>query len=136
MIRPITIILLSILSTCPVPCHSQQPDRVLFERLVTSTKYFEGWHTQSKTPGHVGYGHKIQQGEHFRNSLTRRQADSLLRSDLIQHYRLYSRYGKDALLLSEISDNNVESYTNSKKLFLAGISKQVRFTVRPHTYNL
>ena len=136
MIRPITIILLSILSTCPVPCHSQQPDRVLFERLVTSTKYFEGWHTQSKTPGHVGYGHKIQQGEHFRNSLTRRQADSLLRSDLIQHYRLYSRYGKDALLLSEISDNNRESYTNSKKLFLAGISKQVRFTVRPHTYNL
>ena len=136
MIRPITIILLSILSTCPVPCHSQQPDRVLFERLVTSTKYFEGWHTQSKTPGHVGYGHKIQQGEHFRNSLTRRQADSLLRSDLIQHYRLYSRYGKDALLLSEISDNKMESYTNSKKLFLAGISKQVRFTVRPHTYNL
>lgn len=136
MIRPITIILLSILSTCPVPCHSQQPDRVLFERLVTSTKYFEGWHTQSKTPGHVGYGHKIQQGEHFRNSLTRRQADSLLRSDLIQHYRLYSRYGKDALLLSEISDNKRESYTNSKKLFLAGISKQVRFTVRPHTYNL
>ena len=136
MIRPITIILLSILSTCPVPCHSQQPDRVLFERLVTSTKYFEGWHTQSKTPGHVGYGHKIQQGEHFRNSLTRRQADSLLRSDLIQHYRLYSRYGKDAYLLSEISDNKRESYTNSKKLFLAGISKQVRFTVRPHTYNL
>lgn len=136
MIRPITIILLSILSTCPVPCHSQQPDRVLFERLVTSTKYFEGWHTQSKTPGHVGYGHKIQQGEHFRNSLTRRQADSLLRSDLIQHYRLYSRYGKDALLLSEISDKSKESYTNSKKLFLAGISKQVRFTVRPHTYNL
>lgn len=136
MIRPITIILLSILSTCPVPCHSQQPDRVLFERLVTSTKYFEGWHTQSKTPGHVGYGHKIQQGEHFRNSLTRRQADSLLRSDLIQHYRLYSRYGKDATLLSEISDNKRESYTNSKKLFLAGISKQVRFTVRPHTYNL
>lgn len=136
MIRPITIILLSILSTCPVPCHSQQPDRVLFERLVTSTKYFEGWHTQSKTPGHVGYGHKIQQGEHFRNSLTRRQADSLLRSDLIQHYRLYSRYGKDALLLSEISDKSRESYTNSKKLFLAGIFKQVRFTVRPHTYNL
>ena len=103
MIRPITIILLSILSTCPVPCHSQQPDRVLFERLVTSTKYFEGWHTQSKTPGHVGYGHKIQQGEHFRNSLTRRQADSLLRSDLIQHYRLYSRYGKDAYLLAALS---------------------------------
>ena len=103
MIRPITIILLSILSTCPVPCHSQQPDRVLFERLVTSTKYFEGWHTQKETPGHVGYGHKIQQGEHFRNSLTRRQADSLLRSDLIQHYRLYSRYGKDAYLLAALS---------------------------------
>ena len=110
MTRLITIIQLSILSIFFVPCYGQQPDGVLFERLVTSTKYFEGWHTQSTTPGHVGYGHKIQQGEHFPNSLTRRQADSLLRSDLIQHYRLYSRYGKDAILLSEISDKR--SYSN------------------------
>lgn len=103
MIRLFTIIQLSILSICFVPCHGQQPDRVLFERLVTSTKYFEGWHTQNTTPGHVGYGHKIQRGEHFPDALTRRQADSLLRSDLIQHYRLYSRYGKDAYLLAALS---------------------------------
>lgn len=103
MIRLVTIILLSILSTCLVPCHGQQPDRVLFERLVSSTKYFEGWHTQSTTPGHVGYGHKIQRGEHFPNVLTRQQADSLLRSDLMQHYRLYTYYGKDAYLLTALS---------------------------------
>lgn len=103
MTRLFTIIQLSILTIFFVPCHGQQPDRVLFERLVSSTKYFEGWHTQSTTPGHVGYGHKIQRGEQFPNALTRRQADSLLRSDLMQHYRLYTRYGKDAYLLTALS---------------------------------
>lgn len=103
MTQLFTTILLGIFFICSIPCHSQPPDRILFDRLVTSTKYFEGWHTQRTTPGHVGYGHRIQPGEHFPNSLTRRQADSLLRSDLMQHYRLYTRYGKDALLLTALS---------------------------------
>ncbi len=103
MTRLLIIIQLGILFISSIPCHSQSPDRTLFDRLVASTKYFEGWHTQRTTPGHVGYGHKIQRGEHFPNALTHRQADSLLRSDLMQHYRFYTRYGKDALLLTALS---------------------------------
>lgn len=103
MTRLLILIQLGILFICSIPCYSQPPNKTLFDRLVASTKYFEGWHTQSTTPGHVGYGHKIQRGEHFPNTLTRRQADSLLRRDLMQHYRLYTRYGKDAYLLTALS---------------------------------
>lgn len=101
--RIFIIILLGMLSIHSVPCHSQLPDKKLFDRLVASTKYFEGWHTQKTSPGYVGYGHKIQKGEHFPNALTHRQADALLRKDLMQHYRLYADYGKSALLLTALS---------------------------------
>lgn len=103
MTRLFITIQFGIFFICSIPCRSQSLDRVLFDRLVASTKYFEGWHTQRTTPGHVGYGHKIQRGEYFPNALTRRQADSLLRSDLMQHYHLYARYGKDAYLLAALS---------------------------------
>jgi len=103
MTRLFITIQFGIFFICSISCHSQPPDKALFNRLVVSIKYFEGWHTQRTTPGHVGYGHKIQREEHFPNALTLRQADSLLRSDLMQHYRLYTRYGKDALLLTALS---------------------------------
>ena len=35
------------------------------------------------------------------------EAEKLLIRELKKHYSLFSKYGKDALLLSEISDNNV-----------------------------
>lgn len=103
MIRIIIAIQLGILLICSIPCYGQTPDQRLFNRLVACTKHFEGWHTQRTTPGHVGYGHRIQRGERFPNELTRHQADSLLRRDLMQHYRLYAHYGKDAMLLTALS---------------------------------
>ena len=42
--------------------------------------------------------------------MTKAQADSLLRADLLKLCCMCSRFGKDALLLSEISDN--KSYPN------------------------
>lgn len=97
------IILLSMLAICSVPCQSQTIDRALFERLVAITKHFEGWHSQQTTPGYVGYGHQIQKGEHFPKTLTCQCADLLLRTDLLQHLRLYTSYGKDAYLLAALS---------------------------------
>lgn len=93
------------LAICSVPCQSQTIDRALFERMVAITKHFEGWHDPKTTPGYVGYGHQLQKGERFPKTLTRQRADLLLRTDLLRHLRLYARYGRDALLLSEISDN-------------------------------
>ena len=101
--RRYIIVLLSMLAICSVPCQSQTIDRALFERMVAITKHFEGWHDPKTTPGYVGYGHQLQNGERFPYSLTRQRADLLLRTDLLRHLRLYARYGRDAYLLATLS---------------------------------
>lgn len=82
-----------------------------FERAVLIIKKFETLHKPKHWP-YVGYGHQVQPGEPYRRGvqLTERQADALLRKDLRKFVALYSQYGKDSLLLSEISDN--KSYPN------------------------
>ena len=42
--------------------------------------------------------------------MTKRQADALLRKDLRKFCAMFQQFGKDSLLLSEISDNR--SYPN------------------------
>ena len=76
-----------------------------FERAIVCIKYFEGLHGFKDAP-YVGYGHKLQKGERFTAAMTERQADSLLRADLMKRLMMFTDYGKDALLLSEISDNS------------------------------
>lgn len=75
-----------------------------FERAVVVVKYFEGLHGESCYP-YVGYGHQLQQGEHFFSNMTERQADSLLRADLWKCFEHFNGYGKDALLLAVLSYN-------------------------------
>lgn len=76
-----------------------------FERAVLIIKKFETLHKPKHWP-YVGYGHQVQPGEPYRRGvqLTERQADILLRKDLRKFCALYSQYGKDSILLSEISD--------------------------------
>ena len=90
------------------------PDRLmipasLFDKAVACIKSFEGWHYARHYP-YIGYGHKLLPGEKLTCNLTKAQADSLLRADLIKRCSTFRRFGKDALLLSEISDN--KSYPN------------------------
>ena len=75
-----------------------------FERAVVVVKYFEGMHSWQNYP-YVGYGHQLQPGEHFTADMTERQADSLLRADLMKHIEIFKKYGKDALLLAVLSYN-------------------------------
>ena len=75
-----------------------------FERAVRCVKYFEGWHGRDRHP-YVGYGHRLMKGERFTVNMTERQADSLLRADLLSRYALFRRFGKDALLLTVLSYN-------------------------------
>ena len=75
-----------------------------FERAVVVVKYFEGLHGWKNYP-YVGYGHQLQRGERFTANMTERQADSLLRADLLSRYALFRRFGKDALLLTVLSYN-------------------------------
>lgn len=75
-----------------------------FERAVVVVKYFEGMHSWKNYP-YVGYGHQLQRGEYFTADMTERQADSLLRADLMKHIEIFKKYGKDALLLAVLSYN-------------------------------
>ena len=75
-----------------------------FERAVVVVKYFEGMHGWKNYP-YVGYGHQLQPGEHFTADMTERQADSLLRADLMKRLMIFKDYGKDALLLAVLSYN-------------------------------
>ena len=75
-----------------------------FERAVVVVKYFEGMHTWKNYP-YVGYGHQLQPGEHFTADMTERQADFLLRADLMKRLMIFKDYGKDALLLAVLSYN-------------------------------
>lgn len=80
-----------------------------FERAVLCIKHFESLHSWKDYP-YVGYGHQLLPGERFTAAMTERQADSLLRTDLMKRLMMFKDYGKDALILSEISDNS--SYPN------------------------
>ena len=75
-----------------------------FECAVICIRHFEGLHGKGYYP-YVGYGHKLQKGEHFTVAMTERQADSLLRADLLKRLMIFKDYGKNALLLAVLSYN-------------------------------
>ena len=75
-----------------------------FERSVATIKYFEGLHQAEDYP-YVGYGHRVQPGEHYRSPLTRKQADRLLRRDLRKLCKMFEGYGEYTLLLATLAYN-------------------------------
>lgn len=75
-----------------------------FERACACIMYFEGLH-QIKDYPYVGYGHRIQSGEHFKLPLNKRQAEALLRRDLRKLCSMFRSYGKDSLLLATLAYN-------------------------------
>ena len=76
---------------------------------VELIKKYEGLHDRSDYP-YYGYGHCKLPGEELSYDMTEAEAEKLLIRDLEKRYRSFSKYGKDALLLSEISDKS--SYPN------------------------
>lgn len=77
-----------------------------FEQAVQLIKKYETLHNASHWPL-IGYGHKVQPGEKYTRgkALTEQQADALLRKDLKKFADLYSKYGKDSLLLGVLAYN-------------------------------
>ena len=68
-------------------------------------KKYEGLHDRSDYP-YYGYGHRRLPNEKLSYGMTEAEAEALLRKDLAVRYRLFRKYGKDALILSEISDKS------------------------------
>lgn len=80
-------------------------DLPLFERAVRCTRHFEGWHSEKHHP-YVGWGHRLQKGEAYSaRTMTRRQADAILREDLRKFCAMFRRFGADSLLLGTLAFN-------------------------------
>ena len=108
-------ILCSLLAVCSVSARNRRHEGTdgqaaiyrlpPFERAVRCTKYFEGWHSEKHHP-YVGYGHRLQPGERYSaRTMTKRQADALLRKDLRKFCAMFQQFGKDSLLLATLAYN-------------------------------
>lgn len=54
---------------------------------------------------YYGYGHRRLPNENLSYDMTEEEAEALIRKDLAVRYKLFRRYGKDALLLTVLSFN-------------------------------
>lgn len=76
-----------------------------FDLAVECIKRFEGWHSSRHHP-YVGWGHCLQPGEKYSaHTMTRQQADELLRKDLRKFCAMFRQFGKDSLLLATLAYN-------------------------------
>lgn len=78
----------------------------LFDRAVVIIKHFETLHRPKDYP-YVGYGHQVQPGEPYKRGvqLTEKQADRLLRKDLLKFCSMFRHMGADSLILAVCAYN-------------------------------
>ena len=117
MMRVFMTMLCSLLTVCSVSAQISRQEGTdgqaaiyrlpLMERAFLCCRYFEGWHSEKHYP-YVGWGHKLLPNEKYSaRTMTKRDADELLRKDLRKFVAMFRKFGVDSLLLSEISDNKI-----------------------------
>ena len=115
MMRVFMAILCSLMAVCSVSAQISRQEETdgqaaiyrlpLMERAFLCTRYFEGWHDQSCYP-YIGWGHRLQPGERYSaRTMTKRQADALLRKDLRKFIAMFRRFGSDSILLGTLAFN-------------------------------
>ncbi|MDE6028321.1 MAG: hypothetical protein K2G23_09635 [Muribaculaceae bacterium] len=84
----------------------QVEDVSSFEQAVQIIKKYEGLHSSKHWPL-IGYGHLVMPGEKFSRSkaLSQKEAEALLRKDLLKNCAVFREYGKDSLLLGVLAYN-------------------------------
>ena len=91
-----------------IPLRAENPVKEKQDRFslaVECIKRFEGWHSSRHYP-YVGWGHCLQPGEKYSaHTMTRQQADELLRKDLRKFCAMFRQFGKDSLLLATLAYN-------------------------------
>ena len=111
MMRVFMAIFCSLMAVCSVSAQISRQEETdgqaaiyrlpLMERAFLCTRYFEGWHSEKHHP-YVGWGHRVQSGESYSaRTMTKRQADALLRKDLRKFCAIFRKFGRDSLLLSK-----------------------------------
>lgn len=77
-----------------------------FDRAVEIIKKYETLHQPKHWPL-VGYGHKVLPGEKFDRTKTmgQKQAEELLRKDLLKNCAVFRSFGADSLLLGVLAYN-------------------------------
>ena len=112
-----------------IPLRAENPVREKQDRFslaVECIKRFEGWHSSRHYP-YVGWGHCLQPGERYSaHTMTRQQADELLRKDLRKFCAMFRQFGKDSLLLATLA-YNVGPYRllGSKKIPKSSLVKKL-----------
>lgn len=106
MMRRVVFLFCFLLAVCSVSAQNPRIYRLPpFERAVRCTKFFEGWHSEKHHP-YVGYGHQLLPGERYSaRTMTKRQADALLRKDLRKFIAMFRRFGSDSILLGTLAFN-------------------------------
>ncbi len=77
-----------------------------FEQAVQIIKKYEGLHSPKHWPL-IGYGHLVMPGEKYSRSkaLSEKEAEALLRKDLLKNCAVFREFGKDSLLLGVLAYN-------------------------------
>lgn len=77
-----------------------------FEKAVEIIKKYETLHQPKHWPL-IGYGHKVQPGEKYSRSktLSAKEAEQLLRKDLLKNCAVFRSFGADSLLLGVLAYN-------------------------------
>ena len=115
MMRVFRMMLCSLMAVCSVSAQDSRQEGTdgqaaiyrlpLMERAFLCTRYFEGWHDQSCYP-YLGWGHRLQKGERYSaRTMTKPQADALLRKDLQKFIAMFRQFGADSTLLGTLAYN-------------------------------
>ena len=100
---------------------------------VELIKKYEGMHDRSDYP-YYGYGHRRLPNENLSYDMTEEEAEALLRKDLAVRYKLFRKFGKDALLLTVLSFNVGQVTADTRKAGSSASWKPGTGTFTRNTY--
>ena len=114
MMRVFMAILCSLMAVCSVSAQSNRMRERTGRRLSTGCHLWNGHFgvpdtlkagTRRSTT-YVGWGHRLQRGERYSaRTMTKRQADALLRKDLRKFCAMFRQFGRDSVLLGTLAFN-------------------------------
>ena len=130
MMRVFMTMLCSLLTVCSVSAQISRQEGTdgqaaiyrlpLMERAFLCCRYFEGWHSEKHYP-YVGWGHKLLPNEKYSaRTMTKRQADELLRKDLRKFIAMF-RGKQNALNILLVFDDIINDYVVNIFMFLSSI---------------